>query len=166
MWRSKKDQFSFIARGCDHDTSGEMSWNVIIVGKRGAGERESLVTSALGSSIGINPGTKSSMISENQVQSVDIKCFICHESNLMQDINLNFIMVSCKISAKFRGFETNSDTLLGHNLVEDWERLRWVHWDQALPWTSVQLLDLVHGPLPPSSLIQTNSASHQSPSLT
>ena len=42
----------------------------------------------------------------------------------MHDINLDFIMVSCKISAKFRGFETNSDTLLRHNLGEDRERLR------------------------------------------
>ena len=57
----------------------------------------------------------SSMIKENQVHfvhgrlNVEFRGFICHESNLMHDINLDFIMVSCKISAKFRGFETNSD---------------------------------------------------------
>ena len=43
MWRSKKDQFSFIARGCDHDTSGEKSRNVIIARNRGE-ERKDIGT--------------------------------------------------------------------------------------------------------------------------
>ena len=37
----------------------------------------------------------------------------------MHDINLNFIKVSCKISAKFCGFGGKSDILLRHNLEED-----------------------------------------------
>ena len=59
--------------------------------------------------------------SENQV---NIKSGALSATKVIpwQDINLNFITVSCKISAEFCGFETDSDILLRHISEEYWDK--------------------------------------------
>ena len=77
---------------------------------------------------------------------------LCHESNLIEDINFNFITVSCKISSNVCGFETHSDTLCRHNLEQDrdfysrpWCDLVVVAGVTGVGWTvDVTALDLPH----------------------